>query len=52
MNKQVAQMAIQFLSRVQLRGDEAPALMQVMAALEGILQAEEMQSSEESPKKK
>jgi hypothetical protein len=36
MNPETAHIALQFLSRVDLKGAEAPALMQVLAALEAI----------------
>jgi hypothetical protein len=41
MTKELAQAALQFLARVDLKGAEAPALMQVCAALQAILQAAE-----------
>lgn len=45
MNKQIASLALQFLGRVQLQGNEAPALMQVVAALEAVMQAPDAKES-------
>lgn len=42
MNQEVARIALQFLARVDLKGAEAPALMQVLAALEQIANSPRM----------
>lgn len=47
MTKEQIDIALQFLSRVELKGSEAPALMSVMNALQELLQPKASSKSTE-----
>lgn len=50
MNQQLANIALQFLSRTQLKGDEVPAFNAVMAALSDIANPQQAEPVIDQPK--